>query len=238
VTNPSVGDWTEAWTGAGGAAVAGVGGELVHDRGDYWIAGAPWTSAGARDLLLDAYLAPSEREDLARLAPAARNGRALGRIVAKEAVRRWLADAGVGPVALGSIRIGNDPGGRPRVTIGMYEPVAVSIAHCGSTAVAAVAAVRAGVDVEAIEARGPVFARLALTPSELRLGEGHDPDEWVTRLWTVKEAVAKVEGTGLRGRPKDIVVSAVEGDLAVVGGHVVRSAREGDMVVSAVMPGA
>ncbi len=218
--------------------VPGPGGELARDRGDYWIAGAPWTTAAARDRLLDAYLAPGEREDLARLAPVARDGRALGRIVAKEAVRRWLAESGAGPVALRAISIGNDPGGRPRVRIGMYEPVAVSLAHCGSTAVAAVAAVRAGVDVEVIEARGPVFARLALTRSELRLGEGHDPDEWVTRLWTVKEAVAKAEGTGLRGRPKDIVVGAVDGDLALVGGHLVRSAREGDMVVSAVVPGA
>jgi phosphopantetheinyl transferase len=83
-----------------------------------------------------------------------------------------------------------------------------------------------------------VFARLACTGAELRLGDGHDPDEWVTRLWTVKEAVAKATGRGLRGRPKDIVVHAVEGDVALVGDHVVRSAREGPLVVSTVVPGA
>ena len=79
-----------------------------------------------------------------------------------------------------------------------------------------------------------MFARLALTGQELALGSGHDPDEWVTRLWTVKEAVAKAAGTGLRGRPRDFVVREVDGDWAFAEGRWVRSVREGHLVVSTV----
>lgn len=33
---------------------------------------------------------------------------------------------------------------------------------------------------------------------------------WFTRFWAAKEAVAKAEGTGLRGRPRDFAVIAAE----------------------------
>jgi phosphopantetheinyl transferase len=153
--------------------------------------------------------------------------------VAKEAARHWLAGRGEEPLALRAIRIVSRPDGRPQVNVaGRAAPVSVSLAHCGRVAAASVATAAAGVDVEAIEPRGSVFARLALTGDELRLGRGHDRDEWVTRLWTVKEAVAKAAGTGLRGRPKDIVVHRVVGDLAWSGGRVVRSVRYGRLVAA------
>ena len=218
-----------------GVEAAGAG--VAQHRGDHWIARVPWTSAAARDRLLGGYLDDDEAAWVAALAPASRDGRALGRIVAKEAARHWLADRGERPFALRAIRIVSLPDGRPQVTVaGRVAPMSVSLAHCGRVAVAAVATAAAGIDVEAIEPRGSVFARLALTGDELRLGRGNDHDEWVTRLWTVKEAVAKAAGTGLRGRPKDIVVHRVEGDLAWAGGRVVRSVRYGRLVVSTAVP--
>jgi phosphopantetheinyl transferase len=234
-----------------GERVAAGPDALAHDRGDHWIVAAPWASADERERVLDRYLAPAETDELARLSPAAREGRALGRIAGKEAVRAWLAAQGGGAVPLAAIRITNEPSGRPRVTVGGHEPVGLSLAHCGTTAVAALwprppgppdsagspPGAGPGVDVEVIEARGPVFARLACRSAELRLGTGLDPDEWVTRLWTVKEAVAKAAATGLRGRPKDVVVDAVAGDLSRVGPYLVRSVREGRLVVSVVVTG-
>ena len=78
-----------------------------------------------------------------------------------------------------------------------------------------------------------MFARLALTGPELALGTGHDPDEWVARLWTVKEAVAKAAGTGC-GAAKGFVVREVDGDWALAEGRWVRARGEGHLVVSTV----
>ena len=123
--------------------------------------------------------------------------------------------------------------GRPRALVGGRAGPRVSLAHHGATAVATAGGAPPASTSRPIEPRGTVFARLALTGPGA-LGAGHDPDEWVTRLWTVKEAVAKAAGTGLRGRPKDFVVRQVDGDWALAEGRWVRSAREGDLVVSIV----
>lgn len=207
---------------------------VAEQRPGYWMVRDPFGHVGARPDVLAAYLDPEELAELLALGVRARRGRLLGRIAAKDAVCRWLADRGRAVPAPRAVRVRNDPGGRPRATVDGEEPVRISLAHCRWVAVAAVASVHAGVDVEVIEPRGTVFARLALTERELRLGEALDPDEWVTRAWTIKEAVSKAAGTGLRGRPKDVVVREVDGAWAFAAGRWVHSTREGEMVVSTV----
>jgi phosphopantetheinyl transferase len=214
----------------GGGGVAA----LAERRTGYWIARDPSGHLADNEQVLAAYLDAEERADLRALNPQARRARVLGRIAGKDAVRRWLADRGTAVGAPRSVKVRNDPGGRPRVIVAGWEPVRISVAHCRSVAVAAVAPADAGVDVEVVEPRGTVFARLALSARELRLGEAIDPDEWVTRAWTIKEAVAKAVGTGLRGRPKDFVVHELDGDWALASGRWVHTTREGDMVVSTV----
>ena len=170
-----------------------------------------------------------ERAGYDRLSLVARRDRVVGRIAAKAAVRHWLAAA----VPLRAIRIANDPDGRPRAMVPSGSPAPhISLAHHGPVGVATAAGGPTGIDVEAIADRGPTFARLALTPSELRLGAHQDPAQWVTRLWTVKEAVAKATGTGLRGRPKAIVVTAVDGPWSRTGEHWAHTTREGDLLVT------
>jgi len=69
-----------------------------------------------------------------------------------------------------------------------------------------------GIDIESVEQRPPSFADVILSPPERSLlnARGHDLDVWLTRLWAVKEATAKATGRGLRGRPKDFEVDAVD----------------------------
>lgn len=178
------------------------------------------------------------RTDAPAVTPAAARQRraVLGRLVAERAVAAWFAADGRAAGEPGGVRIGRDAAGRPWVRVGGVEPVGLSLAHCGPVAVATVAPVGTpvGIDAEVVEARGPVFARLALTAGELRLGAGDDPEAWVTRAWTVKEAVAKAAGTGLRGRPRDFVVTDVDGAWARACGHWVHTTRDGDLVVSRV----
>jgi phosphopantetheinyl transferase len=73
---------------------------------------------------------------------------------------------------------------------------------------------------------------MALTPGERRLGAGHDPDAWVARLWTAKEAAAKAAGTGLRGRPEELEAVEIDGDWTRIGDRWIRTEQEGEFVVS------
>jgi hypothetical protein len=43
-------------------------------------------------------------------------------------------------------------------------------------------------------------------------GDSGSEEVWFTRFWAAKEAVAKLRGTGLRGRPSDYAVVEADGD--------------------------
>ncbi|MEU5187739.1 beta-ketoacyl synthase N-terminal-like domain-containing protein [Streptomyces klenkii] len=191
----------------------------------------------SRDLVMRRHLGTAEREDHERRPPSGRRQWLLGRIAAKDAVRRWLWQHGEGPVFPAEIRVGNDASGRPRVTgaHGRALPALdVSLAH---RAEAAVALVRprgtdghpapVGIDVEEVAQRPPGTLAAALGPAERELlvalcfRTGEPQPLWFTRFWAAKEAVAKAEGTGLRGRPKDFAVTEARADalVVVVGGR-------------------
>ncbi|HEX5947847.1 MAG TPA: 4'-phosphopantetheinyl transferase superfamily protein [Acidimicrobiales bacterium] len=226
-----------------GVAEAGV----AMRRTGYWLLRPGW-SARERERMAGEYLDGTERWALAGLTARARDDHVLGRIAMKVAVCAWLADHGIDGVDARDVTVGNDAAGRPHVRICGRRRVAaapaVSVAHRHGAAVAVAAATGelVGIDVEVVEPRGSVFTRLALTTAEVRQGDaaGIPRDRWVTRAWTIKEAVAKAVGTGLQGRPKDFVVQEIDGDWAlatgphVPGGLWVRSADEGDLVVSVV----
>ncbi|MGV9559670.1 beta-ketoacyl synthase N-terminal-like domain-containing protein [Streptomyces sp. NPDC003522] len=207
------------------------GWSLLHER---------WPDLASRELIMRNSLAGPERARYAEHAPRGRRQWLLGRIAVKDAVRRWLWDRGEGPVFPAELRVHNDEVGRPYVT-GAHGRVLpqldVSLAHCAEAGVAIVRPHTPwpgpGIDIEEVADRTPETLAAALGPDELRLlraltsdgSPGGSEAWWFTRFWAAKEAVAKAEGTGLRGRPRDFTVldAAPAGDRLTVAGRLERS---------------
>ena len=199
---------------------------LAEPRGDYALVTEHWRAAASRELMMRRYLGERERAAHDALGPRGRRGWLLGRIAAKDAVRLELWRAGKRPIWPVEIAIDNDAQGRPFV---VGRDLAISIAHKDDVAVAIVGeGCDVGIDVERIAPRTGAFADIAYTPAELALGSG---DEWLTRLWAAKEAVAKARGTGITD-PKQFEVRAKDGDRLAIGEYTVDTARDGDHVIA------
>ncbi|MFE9621658.1 beta-ketoacyl synthase N-terminal-like domain-containing protein [Streptomyces sp. NPDC006527] len=205
------------------------GWSLLHER---------WPDLASRELIMRNSLGGAERARYAEHGPRGRRQWLLGRIAVKDAVRRWLWDQGEGPVFPAELRVHNDEAGRPYVT-GVHGRVLpdldVSLAH---RAEAAVAIVRPhtpgpgpGIDIEEVTERTPQAVATALGEAErrlmrdLRAAGGEAEALWFTRFWTAKEAVAKAEGTGFRGRPRDFAVldATSDGGRLTVSGRLARA---------------
>jgi malonyl CoA-acyl carrier protein transacylase/phosphopantetheinyl transferase len=180
-----------------------------------------WSDAASRELMARRYLGAAERETYRTHAPRGRRHWLMGRIAAKDAVRRWLWARGAGPLFPVEVTIAADEHGRPIVNVPGARKVCVSIAHSGDLAVAIAHAEAIGIDVEIVEPRNPGLEMIALSAPERALldrvvsGMKDDPvaarSEAFTRFWAAKEAVSKAEGTGLAGRPTAFAVSAING---------------------------
>ncbi|MFJ2889338.1 beta-ketoacyl synthase N-terminal-like domain-containing protein [Streptomyces sp. NPDC087305] len=196
-----------------------------------------WPDLASRDLIMRNSLSSVERSEYAKHPPRGRRQWLLGRIAVKDAVRQWLWGQGAGPVFPAEIRVHNDESGRPYVT-GLHgrtlPPLDVSLAH---RAEAAVAIVRPhvpgpgpGIDIEEVVDRPPATLTTALGEKELALlraqlaATGESEALWFARFWAAKEAVAKAEGTGFRGRPRDFAVFQVaSGSRLLVSGRLERA---------------
>lgn len=187
--------------------VCGIG----EPRPEGWcLARRRWTDPASQELVMRRYLGAAERAAYERLSPRARAPWLLGRIAAKDALRRLLWDGGAGPVFPAEVPIGNDPAGRPLAEGPLTRGFRLSIAHKDRIAVALAHPGRAvGIDVEQVTADPDALVRIALGPEELRLAErlaaceGTGLPAALTALWCAKEAAAKAEGSGLGGRPRD-----------------------------------
>ncbi|MER7183965.1 beta-ketoacyl synthase N-terminal-like domain-containing protein [Streptomyces hyaluromycini] len=203
---------------------------LLHER---------WPDLASRELIMRNSLGGAERSEYAARPPRGRRQWLLGRIAAKDAVRQWLWQHGEGPVFPAELLVHNDALGRPYV-VGVHgrtlPALDVSLAH---RAEAAVAIVRPhtpgpgpGIDLEEVADRDPAAIQAALGADELRLlhalsedGPGGSRSLWFTRFWAAKEAVAKAEGTGFDGRPRDFTVleAAPDGSRLLVSGRLERA---------------
>ncbi|MFE3183436.1 beta-ketoacyl synthase N-terminal-like domain-containing protein [Streptomyces violascens] len=192
-----------------------------------------WPDLASRDLLMRMQLGRAEREEYGARPPRGRRQWLLGRIAAKDAVRRWLWERGEGAVFPAEIEIVNEESGRPRA-VGVHgrslPALDLSLAHRGDLAVALVRPPEhslysngVGIDIEEVADRTPQTHRVALGPRELALlgrlvaaGSGESEALWFTRFWAAKEAAAKAEGTGFGGRPHAFEVTAAAPDALTV----------------------
>jgi phosphopantetheine--protein transferase-like protein len=93
----------------------------------------------------------------------------------------------------------------------------ISIAHSDGLAVAVAGYCsedqRLGIDIERIRPRRESFQRIAFNDYELTLLASladSARDEWVTRLWCAKEALAKALGKGLVEGPRSLTALRVD----------------------------
>jgi acyl transferase domain-containing protein/phosphopantetheinyl transferase len=143
----------------------------------------------------------------------------LGRVVAKDAVRRFLKDHHGLVLCPADIEILPDDKGRPVVHGSWADQVPgvpqVSIAHSGGLAVALVGGPGGGVgvDVEWLDRMNEHVEQMAFTAEErdlLAALPAQGAREWALRLWCAKEAVGKALGRGLLGGPQALVVRELD----------------------------
>jgi malonyl CoA-acyl carrier protein transacylase/phosphopantetheinyl transferase (holo-ACP synthase) len=185
------------------------GWSLVHER---------WPDLASRDLIMRNHLGGAERAEYERRPPRGRRQWLLGRIAAKDAVRRWLWEQGEGPVFPAEIRVCEDEHGRP-YAVGVHgrelPPLDLTLAHRAEAGVALVVPRRpdgrfgpgiAIIAIEEIADPGERTPAVALGPAERELlaaataSGGRSAAWWATAFRAAKEAVAKAvakaDGTG------------------------------------------
>lgn len=212
----------------------------TQQPGDWELVTEQWPDLATRELIMRNMLAGQERSDYEVHPPRGKRQWLLGRIAAKDAVRRRLWEAGVGGVFPSELRVSNQPSGQP-VVHGAYgrsdPPLMVSIAHCGEVGVAIARQHACGIDVEEVTERPESTVTAAVGHRELSLLEkkstesGESRALWFARFWTAKEAVAKRRGTGLKGAPKqfEVVRSSADASSELVETDVVLIVRVDDV---------
>ncbi|GAA2716546.1 MULTISPECIES: beta-ketoacyl synthase N-terminal-like domain-containing protein [Streptomyces] len=158
-----------------------------------------WPDPASRELMMRNLLGGAERDAYAARPHQDRPQWLLGRIAAKDAVRHHLWQHGAGPVFPAEVRVRDDDSGRPHPE-GVHgrelPPLSLSLAHCAEAAVALVrpaGGAPAGIAIEEITER---------------------PE--AVRFRAAEEAAARAEGTGPPGRPRDVRVTAADGDRLTV----------------------
>jgi acyl transferase domain-containing protein/phosphopantetheinyl transferase len=167
-------------------------------------------------------------------APGQRSQWLLGRIAAKDAVRRWLASRHhtdmLHPAAF---TIASSATGQPlveRLPEGMSPP-ALSIAHTEDRAIALAYTEPVGIDMARLVERQAQFADPVTTPQDRQLLARHTGNAhhvWLTRLRCAKEAATRLVGADLQGTLGS--VEAIE--VAPHGVFILRHHRGGHRVVA------
>jgi acyl transferase domain-containing protein/phosphopantetheinyl transferase (holo-ACP synthase) len=196
-----------------------------------------YDTAILRDYIARRYLNQIEMAQYETLSPRRRRSWLNGRVAAKDAVRAyyWQRCGGFDFYPK-EILIENAANGQPllspHISQTLSEPLHLSIAHKDACAVAVVSAVPVGVDIETIAERGQDFIDIAFTPDEQALLPNTNRAEWIARFWAAKEAVVKMFGTGLQGKPKQFCVEMIDDERLCVAGVWVAISIAGENVIA------
>lgn len=189
-----------------------------------FIAGIPYSMCERNEelwlkILGSVALGALERGDFEKMkgSAARRTEWLFGRIVAKEAVRRYLKVFHQARWSYADVQILPDANGKPQALGAWGDNLAVridvAIAHTSQFAVAVAAANRrAGIDVEsASRTLSDEFAEGVFSPSEMQLAAATpEPSRTILRFWCAKEAVSKALGTGIRYSPRELCVATYD----------------------------
>ena len=94
--------------------------------------------------------------------------------------------------------------GKPSI-VGHPE-IFFNMSHCREAAICVLSDVPVGVDVESIRSYSESLARYTMSDAEMELIEKAErPDVEFIRLWTLKEAVLKRSGEGIRNEMKHVL---------------------------------
>ena len=204
----------------------------TRTRDGYFTYALDERSARSHDYLTRRYLNARERAVIDGLPEARRSEWLSGRIAAKDAVRQLLFAHGHEAVYPAELTILADEQGRPVVETAFEPSPYVSIAHKGARAVALAQLNSApGIDIEIpgevdLQALTRLFA-----PAELAAVPAVD-EEWVTRMWSAREAAGKSRGDGLAGTGRHLSVEAIDGQRVRVAGQWIETRHEGGVVVA------
>jgi phosphopantetheine--protein transferase-like protein len=170
-------------------------------------------------------LSASEREDWVNMkgTAARRIEWLLGRVAAKDAVRRYLLQHHQQTCAAAEIPIWADDSGKPHAHGAWRDDIPdnldLSIAHTPGLVLAAVAAnSRIGIDIERCGRElSEDFTRGVFTPAEhdLATHSGEGPTA-LLRFWCAKEALSKALGSGIRYSPSELRVQQIDLSTGVV----------------------
>ncbi|MBN2485680.1 MAG: 4'-phosphopantetheinyl transferase superfamily protein [Bacteroidales bacterium] len=159
----------------------------------------------------------------------------IGRIAAKDSVRKLILGKYGEKIHPACINIINDTSGKPIIQTEQnnHEGISVSIAHKNGLALASSSFdTETGVDIEEIKARDTGFTDLVLSEREKTLINPFiDKDEWLTRIWAAKEAFGKSTGKGLAGSPLNYEVSSIDGNLVTIGKTSVLTTRHNSYII-------
>ena len=179
------------------------------------------------------YLSGPDREISESLKlPKLRREHLISRIVLKDAVRMFIGEDNGELLFPIEFYCDHDKHGRPVLhgygrAAEKVDNLYVSLAHKGKTAAAIVSERPVGIDLELIEEKPDDFVKMAYTAKEIGLIKEIGCMDTAIRFWVAKEACAKMMGIGLQGDPKRYEISSVNGDVLIIGGSRVQTAKVG-----------